>query len=389
MAGLEGFLKMALNNTQLTDSTIARPGGEGTKSALITSKVTFGIKANGNLTTGRINAGSMDVKSPYNSNISDPTADDRFKCPFYGTPDSLAVWVKYRPANGDIDTAVNVAGIKAIIHNNGVYQDPEDSIMRIDSSFVENVELAKTDTILDTTMIAKYDTVKVAQAITNYKAVEGYEWQRISVPFEYFDDDVYTHKDSAQWIIVSFSTNVTPGGGTAKGKVVDSIFVDDLSLIYNQAHLTQLSVGEEVVNLVDGTYEYTVKQPFNDTTLVITAAAEGAEGASVVTAFDRLTERALVIVKGGDYSVNPASAQCYTINFTKPTPAGVDNAGTGAVVYTEGMMLHIESETAEMAMIYATNGKLVATTTAKTYMLPYAGVWFVRIGNETYKVLAL
>lgn len=391
MVGLESLLQMALNNEQLKDSVIARPGSAGSRSALVTSKSTFGIAANGNLTTGRINAGSIDVKSPYNSNISSPAADDRFKVPFYGAPDSLSVWVKYRPADGNIDTAVNMAGIKAIIHNNGVYQDPEDSIMRVDTTFAQ-IDDVLTDTILDTTIMVKYDSVKVAQAITSYRAVEGYGWQRISIPFEYFDNE-HTPKDSAQYILVSFSTNVAPGGGTTSGNffgttAADSIFIDDLNLIYNRARLTSLKVGDEEVALVDGTYEYTVKQPFNDSTLVLTTEIEGAEGASAVCAFNRSAQKAIVIVKGGDYAVNPSNVQYYTISFTAPV-VGVDDVyGDDAVVYTNGRVVYIESDVVAEVSIFSVDGRLIGTTVASTYTLPHAGVYFVRVGGVTHKVVS-
>ena len=109
---------MAINGEQLRDSAITRPGSEGQKSALVTSKWQIITAANGNLTTGRIYAGSITPADPANTNKSDPANADEYKCPFYGNPDSLAVWVKYRPADGDIANEANKAGVRAVIHRN-------------------------------------------------------------------------------------------------------------------------------------------------------------------------------------------------------------------------------------------------------------------------------
>lgn len=393
MAGLESLLQMALNNEQLRDSAITRPGGTGEKSALITSKSVFGIPANGNLTTGRINAGSIDVTSPYNSNRSNPadSISDDFKCPFFGAPDSLAVWVKYRPANGDIDTSVNIAGIKAIIHNNRYYQDPEDYFVRIDSSFVEIGDGTEKDTILDTVYLPKYDTVKVAQAVTSYKAVAGYAWQRISVPFEYFGSD-QTPVDSAKWVMVSFSTNVVPGGGTTSGgffqpSVLDSVFIDDIELIYRPALLASLKVGGETVNLTEGKYSYTVGIPFDDTAVEVETETQDAAGVKVVKAFNRNASQLIIIVKGGDYAVNRSNVQIYTIHFT-PEETGVEQTAQNTVVYTEDRMLYVDTEYHGEIKVYAIDGRLVAETTDRRIILPEAGAYLVVIDGTAYKVMA-
>lgn len=385
MTGFESLLAMALNNVQLADSAITRPGGTGAKSALITSKSVFGIPANGNLTTGRINAGSIDVKSPYNSNRSNPadSISDEFKCPFFGAPDSLSVWVKYRPADGNIDSSLNVAGIKAIIHNNRYYQDPEDMFVRIDSSFVVTDD--KTDTILDTIYLPKYDTIKVAQAVTSYKAAAEYAWQRISIPFEYFESD-QTPMDSAKWIMVSFSTNIVPGGGTTKSKSLDSIFIDDIELVYRPALLTSLKVGDETVALAEGQYNYSVAQTFNDTTLAVETEIKDATGGKVVKAFNRSASQLVIIVKGGDYAVNQANAQIYTIDFAEK--AGVDQTAHNTLVYTDGRILNVETDYQGEIEVYSIEGRLVAKTAARRITLPDAGSYLVMVNGTAHKVMA-
>lgn len=364
---------MAINGEQLRDSAITRPGSEGQKSALVTSKWQIITAANGNLTTGRINAGSITPADPANTNKSDPANADEYKCPFYGNPDSLAVWVKYRPADGDIANEANKAGVRAVIHRNLYYQDPEDS------------------TVVDGVNHAKYDTVKVAEAVASYSAKEGYAWQRLSIPFAYLGSE-QAPKDSAKWIIVSFSTNLTPGGGTTTSTMSDSIFVDDLSIIYNPARLTSLKVGDETISLTEGTYSYKTAQKYNDTTLAVEAIAADGAGVKTFTAFNRNTSQMTVIVRGGDYATNPANAEIYTIEFQESGTTGVDNTYSGirdnAVICTDGRTLRIETAYTGEISIYSIDGRLITTTVERVIDLPQPGIYLVRIGSETYKAIA-
>ncbi len=367
---------MAINADQLRDSLITRPGSTGKKSALVTSKWQLIVAANGNLTTGRINAGSITATDPANTNKSIPSNPDEFKCPFYGNPDSLSVWVKYRPADGNIDSAVNMAGVKAVIHRNLYYQDPEDS------------------TEVDGVNQPKYDTVKVAEAVTSYKAVEGYAWQRLSIPFNYLGSE-QAPKDSAKWIIVSFSTNLTPGGGTTSGglgkpTLLDSIFVDDLSIIYNPARLASLKLGDETIALTPGTYSYQSKQQFNDTTLTVEAIAEDGAGVKAITAFSRNTSKMTVIVRGGDYAINQTNVEIYTVEFAKggsTAVEGIEDDSRADLIYTDGRTLRIETPYIGEISIYTVDGRLVCTTAGRTVTLPQAGIFLVRIDGSTYKAV--
>ena len=69
------YISFAQSGDQLKEDTIlVRPGSTGKKSALVVAKMQLGtIPANGNLTTGRINAGSYDAANSANHNFSDPT----------------------------------------------------------------------------------------------------------------------------------------------------------------------------------------------------------------------------------------------------------------------------------------------------------------------------
>lgn len=170
----------------------ARPGSTGTQSARIWSRSAgFGVKANGNMTLGRINMGSTTPSDAANHNFSS-TSTTGFSEAFTDTPDSIVAWVKYKPGN---TTSGYNARISSVIHNNtNGYKDPND------------VSGANT----------------VATAILNFPYTNG-GWQRISVPFTYVGTP-----SNAAFILVTFTTNNVPGGGTTS----DTLYVDDVELVY-------------------------------------------------------------------------------------------------------------------------------------------------------------
>ena len=354
-----GFgLAQAVTGDQLTESSDVRPGSKGVKSALVLSKWQMVAAANGNLTTGKINAGSTDPVSVLNHNASDTANGDGFICPFVGIPDSLSVWMKYAPVEGEESTKAKVS---AIIHNNQRYQDPEDK---------------------------DYSDVKVAMAVDSLLPTNG-AWQRMSVPFVYN----YLPSDSAKNILVSFSTNTIPGGGNVgNGTPVDQLWVDDLEMIYNPADIISLMVGNEEVPLEDGVYTYDLDLELAaNTNPEVVTTTTAAVGAKVFTGFNRMNNTAAVIVRGGDFAANPANVHTYLLSFADPQGPGT---GFDAPVvpqvslYTEGNMLYILSAEAVQVEVYAVDGRLLTLTNEQVISLPANGVYVVRVNGETHKVVA-
>lgn len=184
-----GLLSTFASN-QIEQSSDIRPGSEGTKSVKLWSKKILGITANGNLTLGRINMGSSNPLDPTNFNMT-VTGDPLFNQVMTDKPDSLVVWVKFTP-NGHSQNAK----IKATIHDNYDYRDPEDEESQ--NHIVGIAELS-------------------------YPSTEG-TWQRKSIPF-YYDGPA----NDAAFILITFATNETAGGGAKD----DFVWIDDLKLIYN------------------------------------------------------------------------------------------------------------------------------------------------------------
>lgn len=177
---------------QMNRSSNVRPGSTGVYSARIWSRnAGFGIVAQGNMTLGRIEMGSTTASSSSNYNYSS-TGSGTFSEAFTDTPDSLVLWVKFKPAN---TTAGHLARISTVIHNNtNNFKDPND--------------------------VGGANTIAIAALNFPYS---GGNWQRISIPFNYVGTP-----SNAAFVLTTIATNNIPGGGT----VNDSLYIDDMQLVY-------------------------------------------------------------------------------------------------------------------------------------------------------------
>ena len=172
---------------RLERTTERRPGTAGMYGMRVYSTSIIGINANGNVTTGRINMGSATATDASNYNFTDRAAEG-FNFPFTVVPDSMVVWAKYAP-----NSASDQGQVKAIIHNDNATIDPGTNMNQA-----------------------------VAIALANPTKQDG-GWVRYSVPF---DRSGCGSKD-ARYILVSITTNKTPGGGAAQ------LWVDDILFVYN------------------------------------------------------------------------------------------------------------------------------------------------------------
>ena len=273
--------------------------GHTGKGACITSNMLVGVKANGNMTNGQMNAGSMTATDGTNNyNFSDPS-NTGYNTPFVGNPDSMTFWVKYVPADRNANNSVNVARMHTAITTNARYQDPEDG--------------------------GNYSNVRIAEATSNYKATSSLGWQQITVPFVYNG----ASKDKAAYIMVTFTTNQTPGGGSTyssgglfnKKYYYDSCYIDDVALIYD-TRLASLSFNSRSLTLNSA---MNVEESYCDSCYALQASAQGI-GALTFTGYDATSRKAVVYVAGNDYAANSNSMRMYTIQMSEPTPTGVQDA---------------------------------------------------------------
>ncbi len=192
--GLSSF-----GSQQVARSTSIRSGASGTYCARIYAKSTLGVVANGLLTLGRVYMGSSTASSPDNYNFT-KTSDANFSEALTGQPDSIVFWVKYTPVNNN-----HQARVHAILHDNYEFRDP------IDANSAPHT---------------------AARAELNYGATGG-NWVRKSVPFVY---EAQVPAIGVEYILVTFATSSTPGGGSAN----DEVLLDDIELIYNSVGLNEV-----------------------------------------------------------------------------------------------------------------------------------------------------
>lgn len=196
----------AKSKTKLVSSKNVRPGSKGLTSAVVTSTKVFTVIANGTMTNGRLAAGSMSATNSANhseTNLSSTDEDangDPFATPMYAKPDSVKFWMRFTQAKAQ--ASYPYAAFNAVITDGTYYQDPEN----------------------------KTYTNKVAVAAPNKADMTVGDWRLVSCPFDYAS--YAANGAEAKAILLTVSTNATPGKGSYSNGVADSVYVDDLELVY-------------------------------------------------------------------------------------------------------------------------------------------------------------
>lgn len=223
------------SNTHTYIDSDVRPGSTGKNSVKVVSGIVLGFQpANGTLTNGRLYAGDMSATGTGNNSTSDPTKgdvdsnNDPFFTAFNSRPDSISVWVKYKQGtlSEENKTKYPYATVSAIINDGTKYQDPEDKTYTNIVAKAKNAEIAEND----------------------------FQWQRVSIPFDYASYEANGVNPGA--ILVTLSTNAQPGVASTDSNNPDQLFIDDLELVYN-AQLNSVKIGGKAVEGFDkGNYYY-------------------------------------------------------------------------------------------------------------------------------------
>ena len=145
----EGNFKSLAAGQQVKKSNEVRPGTSGSSSVHIYARSVWGVVAQGNLTTGRINMGSTnatDANGNYNFTKTD-NAD--FHQKITGCPDALRFWAKVSCFYG--------AAASATLHTEGYFQDPAGN----------NI------------------TAQVVAKANDSEINSNDDWEEIIIPFEY------------------------------------------------------------------------------------------------------------------------------------------------------------------------------------------------------------
>lgn len=335
--GSASFLtKYALQNGNTSVSDDVRPGSTGTKSVAIKSSIVMGFQpANGTMTTGRLQAGSLTATDAANCSFLDmsSTDTDGNGNPFYtvlnGRPDALSVWVKYK--QGQVNEQYPYATVSAVITDGTRYQDPED----------------------------KAYTNVVAKAQDKTIESKGFEWQNLVIPFDYTS---YASNDAqAKALLVTISTNAQPGVGSNDAENPDMIIVDDISLVYN-SHLASLKVkGTEVEGFDKNVLSYDLKGEGAISVDDIEAVSDG-QGAYVTKAIEGTDKgvKVTITVTSNDLK----TTNVYTLNIEGATTTGINKVetttgkGTAAIYNVNGQRVDNMSQKG-LYIIRQADGKTV------------------------------
>lgn len=230
------------------------------------SKSIWGVKANGNLTTGKINMGNMKPANSANYNYTDRSSSDN-SLRFAGRPDAVSFYAKFTPG------ADNQARGQFILHDDCDYRDPEIS----DQS---GNRVGKASVLIN--------------ASTDWMYYEGaFTYDKNSTP-------------EVQYLLGSFTTNPTPGG--SKG---DELIIDDIHFIYYST-LGGVLYDPATIDFKENVYNYTVDAEYSAIDFYCTTKGKGA---TKELNYDENTGVLTVTVKGNDISVNPENYTVYTFTF--------------------------------------------------------------------------
>lgn len=248
-----------------------------TACAKLTSVSIFGIVAQGNLTTGCINMGSMsatDASGNYNY------VDASHNMSFTGHPDAIQFWIKH--------TGVKNANVEALLTTAGYFQTPAYS----DRNTATLVATAKSkDNASDTN--ADHSNVQVVSNST---------WTQYTIPF------IYKSELTPSYALVTVSTCAEPGAGDAD----DVTYIDDVIMLY-YSELADAEYDGNSIEFNEGTA--TVDAYFDEDMLTLTS---NGRAATIEQTYDEETAVLTVNVKGENISEDSSNYHTYTIQFKMP-----------------------------------------------------------------------
>lgn len=333
-----------------------RPGTTGSHFLTIYTQSIFGIKANGNITTGRIHAGSMSASSSDNYNYTQRSNADHSQ-PFSGTPDSMYVWVSYYAASGN-----SQAQVSAILHGDNDFRSPN---QENDASL--------------------YRAKAVAQFTRTTSSSHSYQWQLMKVPF------VYSGNAAARYMLLNLTTNAVPGGGDGD----DSLSIDDIVFVYS-SWLTDITVdGHAIENFQKGQLDYLLH--VDDTALLTDAriAVVTEVDDATVTVDQQRTDDTSALVLITVTAEDGVSVHTYTLTLTSGHPAVGITSPTAAArleVYPNPAHATVTIEVDGPVSLLSLDGRTLqhynvsGSTTIDLSPLP-AGTYLLRTGTAVRRLI--
>lgn len=303
-------IETALSMGGMTCSVITESSNSYVK--LIANKAGIFPTANGNLTTGTINAGeSLGAASDgglKNYNYSDPTgAGDKAGVTtdrkaqkenrssgqsFTGKPDAL----KFRYA-AYCKSKTDEIQIRAVVHGAGRYRDPEYAKDNYDE-----IKWGTATFNATRTLTSKKDAVVLKEAQVEF--VAGSKQSSI-VPVG---------------VLVSLTTNKNPAAGSSG----DFVCFDDIEFVYYHALSSATYDGQAIAGFTENTLNYDLpSQVYDENKFACTVKGVGAEA---VKNYDESTGLLTVTVNGNNISADATSKTVYTFQFKKKDYTGMLSA---------------------------------------------------------------
>ncbi|MBO6051767.1 MAG: T9SS type A sorting domain-containing protein [Bacteroidales bacterium] len=190
------------------------------------------VHANGGLSNGRFNAGSMSASDPENCTYTSTNTDYQQVLTAY--PDSVYVWTKTSISNSSHNARINI-----VLHNNTIATSsrPEGNNSSIRAIYQDPAPGNSNGGVVKTTGTVNEQKV-VAKAELNFRSQNTWTQQKIA-----FDYNTYASNNTTpSYILATFSTNASAGTGTGG----DKLWFDDVVLIYN-TRLATLTVNGDLL----------------------------------------------------------------------------------------------------------------------------------------------
>ena len=280
----------SLSPAQLGKSEDIHEGATGQYSAVMTAK-SIGTVANGTMTNGRLNAGSMIATNTANHASMDESYGDDFYMPITAKPDQFKVWLKYQQGTANANNKANVS-VKTF--DGTYYQEPVDKTYTNLSGSIVGGQIAACD------------------------------WTQFTFSFDY--DSYAANNAETKAIFVTFSTNANPGQGSNN----DMLYVDDMELVYLGAITDLRYQGTTIEGWDPAVTTYSMEVEGEPNLDDFTATIEGASAVltkSMEQNADGSYRIAISVV-----SADLQNAACYIINATVAASSRVGDVNDDGVV---------------------------------------------------------
>lgn len=318
----------------------------------------WGIKGNGNMTTGIINAGNMTPDNVANHNYTPTESEgegaDNFRQRFTGRPDAMKVSLKYVTEGTTQDF---YARVSAWLHNGTAkFQDPH-----------------------ETDMVSK----AVGNALIEPSYEDAKDWTEFIAEFNYPEEYI---NNNPEYILISTTSNRTPG----KGNAADSLYIDDLYFIYYSS-ISDLKIQGESIKGFDEAiteYEFEGDAPSLDDIEVICKSKWATLKTPLLKTVRDGTTVISIEVLGNDYEVS-GNSTVYTLTYTSNSSTGVGlDENQEERVFVTDKVLHVNNYAGKVEVYDLVGSKYFeqTTTTNLTVNLP-AGVYVVRTTNGSTKII--